>query len=270
MRLVTLNTWGMRGNWPARLTVLQDGFRALDPDIITLQETVLTNDVDQAADMLGDGYHLAQQQQREPGGAGVPEGQGITTASKWPFGQVFEVDFHLTERTGDFACTCLVTEVLAPQPWGRVWVANHFPDFQLDHERERRLQTVAAARALESLVQESPGHVIVAGDLDADPAADSIRFWTGRHVIDNVSVCYRNAWEATHPAESLETYTPQNPHQVTPDWPFRGIDYVLIRCGPAGPSLLVRGCRRVFDQGANTPSDHYGLAVELEVAELGQ
>jgi hypothetical protein len=56
-------------------------------------------------------------------------------------------------------------------PFGRVWIANHFPDYELDHEKERCLQSAAAARRLESLVAESPGHVIVAGDMDADEAA---------------------------------------------------------------------------------------------------
>lgn len=68
--------------------------------------------------MLGPGCHLAQQQDREQ------DGQGITTASRWPLGRVFEVDFHVTERTSGFACTCLVTEVLAPEPHGRVWIAT--------------------------------------------------------------------------------------------------------------------------------------------------
>lgn len=267
MRLVTLNTWGMRGDWAKRLRMFQEGFRALEPDVITLQETVLTEQINQAAEMLGGGYHFAQQQNRETGRGGAPLGQGITTASKWPFGRVFEVDLHLTQRTDEFACTCLVTEVLAPSPLGRVWVANHLPDYQLNHERERRLQTVAVARVLESVVESSPGHVLVAGDMDADPAADSIRFWTGRHVIDEVSVCYRSAWEATHPAEPLATYIPQNPHQADPDWPFRGIDHVFVRCSATGPTLLVRNCGRVFDQEATTASDHYGLAVELQPAE---
>lgn len=43
--------------------------------------------------MLGPGCHLAQQDGREE------DGQGITTASRWPLGAVFEVDFHLTART---------------------------------------------------------------------------------------------------------------------------------------------------------------------------
>jgi endonuclease/exonuclease/phosphatase family metal-dependent hydrolase len=257
MRVVTLNAWGMRGDWSSRLPVLRDGFAALDADVVVLQETILTDDADQAAEMLGPGYHLAQQVNRED------DGQGITTASRWPLGAVFEVDFHLTERTDDFACTCLVTEVLAPEPLGRIWVANHFPDFQLDHERERRVQSVAAARQLEEIVATAPGHVIVAGDMDAEPDADSMRFWTGRHVIDDLSVCYRSAWQATHPGEQLATYVPENPLSVDPDWPFRGIDHVLVRCGRSGPTLPIRECHRIFDHGTTSASDHYGLSVDL-------
>jgi hypothetical protein len=95
----------MRGDWPARLPLLQGGFARLDVDILTLQETVRTSEFDQAAEMLGAGYHLAQQHDRETGRAGAPSGQGITTASRWPFGQVVEIDLYLTERTGDCACT---------------------------------------------------------------------------------------------------------------------------------------------------------------------
>lgn len=258
MRIVTLNTWGMRGDWPARSEVFRAGFAALDADVVLLQETIRTEDVDQAAGMLGSGYHFAEQADREP------DGQGITTAARWPFGAVFEVDLHLTERTGDFAATCLVTEVLAPEPFGRIWVANHFPDFQLDHERERCVQAAAVARRLEEVVADAPGHVIVAGDMDAEPDADSMRFWTGRHVIDDLSVCYRSAWEAIHPGRPVATYLPENPLSVDLDWPFRGIDHVLVRCDRHGPTLPIRACRRVFDHGPVSASDHYGLVVDLD------
>lgn len=259
MRVATLNAWGMRGDWSARMPVFRRQLRALDADVLTLQETILAGGVDQAADMLGPDYHLAQQQDRED------DGQGITTASKYPFGRIFEIDLNVTERTGDFACTCLVAEVLAPSPFGRVWVANHLPDYQLNHEGERRLQTVKVAQALEGLLVEAPGHVIVAGDLDADACSDSVRFWSGRHVIDDTSVCYRSAWEATHAGELLSTYAPENPNAADWDWPFRGIDHVLVRCGDhGGPTLPIRTCWRTFDHAATSVSDHYGLAVELD------
>ncbi|MFD4985143.1 endonuclease/exonuclease/phosphatase family protein [Streptomyces sp. NPDC058374] len=266
MRFVTLNTWGVRGEWEEREGRLRDRIERLAPDIITLQETVRTPGVQQARRLLDDAFHLAEGQERELGRPGAPPGQGITTASRWPMGRVFEVDLHLTERTGDFACTCLVTEILAPRPLGRVWVANHFPDYQLDHERERCLQAAAVARKLEEVVGASPGHVILAGDMDADAQADSIRFFTGRHVIQGLSVCYRDAWEAVRPHEELTTYAPSNPYQKDPDWPFRGIDHVMVRCAAAGPTLLARSCARVFDLGPDIVSDHYGLAVDYEVA----
>lgn len=266
MRFLTLNTWGARGEWEEREARFRDRVEQLAPDIVTLQETVLTSDAQQARRLLGAEFYLVEQRAREPGEMGVPTGQGITTASRWPLGRVIEVDLHLTERTGEFACTCLIVEIMAPEPYGRIWVANHFPDYQLDHERERRLQTAAVARALEKLIVDSPGHVIIAGDMDADADSDSIRFLTGRHVIDDLSVCYRSAWEAVHPGEPLTTYSPSNRYQHDPDWPFRGIDHVLVRCAANGPTLLAASCTRVFDLGPDTISDHYGLVVDYRPA----
>jgi endonuclease/exonuclease/phosphatase family metal-dependent hydrolase len=59
------------------------------------------------------------------------------------------------------------------------------------------------------------------------------------------------------------TFTPQNPNSADPNWPFRGIDHVLIRCDSAGPSLPIRGRRRIFDHGQASASDHYRLVVEF-------
>jgi endonuclease/exonuclease/phosphatase family metal-dependent hydrolase len=264
LRIATLNTWGTRGDWPARRAVLADEFRRIDADVLTLQETILTGDHDQAREVLGDRYHLVQQREREP------DGQGITTASRWPVGEVLEVDLHLTDRTHDFACTTLICEILAPAPIGRVWVANHLPDWQLDHEHERQLQAVAAARTLEELLARRPGHVVVAGDLDAEPTATSVRFWTGRHALDGFSVCYRDAWASTHADEPGHTFTPDNPNSADWDWPFRRIDYVLVRCGRhGGPTLRITRCVRTFDQPRTSVSDHYGLVADLELPPSG-
>jgi len=258
LRLATLNVWGTRGDWSSRRPVLADEFTRLAPDLVTLQETMVTDDYDQAGDILGPGYRLVHQAGREP------DGQGVTTASRWPVGDTLEVDLHLTERNRGFASTTLVTEILAPEPIGRLWLANHLPDWQLDHEHERCQQAVAAARVLERLVGERPGHVVVAGDLDADPDADSIRFWTGRHPLDGLSVCYRDAWESAHGDQPGHTFVPDNPNSADWDWPFRRIDYVLVRTGQhGGPTLAVQACSRTFDQPETAVSDHYGLLVQL-------
>jgi endonuclease/exonuclease/phosphatase family metal-dependent hydrolase len=151
------------------------------------------------------------------------DGMGVSIASRWPIADVEELSWK-------------------PQ-----------------RELERELQAVQAAERLEELA----GHVVVAGDFDADPDASSMRFWAGRQSLHGVSVCYRDAWARTHPGEPAPTFTPEeNPLVADPDWPFRQIDHVLVRCGEhGGPTLPIRACRRIFD---NVPaSDHYGLLVEL-------
>ena len=118
------------------------------------------------------------------------------------------------------------------------------------------------------LLPGRPGHVIVAGDFDADPAATSIRFWTGRQALGGVSVCYRDAWESARPDDPGFTYVPDNPYSADWDWPFRRIDYILIRCAAhGGPTLRVRHCRRTFDTPASTVSDHYGLVADLTLPD---
>lgn len=223
--VATHNVWGLRGDWEGRLSALRNGYREIAADVMTFQETILTEEIDQARLILGDGYWFAHQSRREH------DGQGITTASRRPIGEVLECDLHVTPRTANFACTSLITEILAPQPLARVWVANHLPDYQLDHEVERCLQAVVAAGALERLAAERPGHVIVAGDLDADPTASSVRFWTGRQALDGLSVCYRDAWESVNAHDPGETFVPESPLSADWDWPYRRIDYVSSGAG---------------------------------------
>jgi endonuclease/exonuclease/phosphatase family metal-dependent hydrolase len=252
VRMATLNVWGVRGDWDERRrTVLREGFTALRPDLITLQETVVTGGYDQVGEIL-DGYQVVHGHARES------DGQGVSVASRWPVGEVVELD----QRTSDaFAATTVIVEVLAPD--GRIWLANHFPDYQLDRAAQREAQALEAARTIEDLLADRPGHVIVTGDLDADPDATSIRFWTGRHALEGTSVCYRDAWESAHGREPGGTFVPGNRYSVNPDWPYRRIDHVLVRCtGTGGPTLLVDSCRRIFD-GPDTASDHYGLLTDL-------
>ncbi|WP_328475029.1 endonuclease/exonuclease/phosphatase family protein [Actinoplanes sp. NBC_00393] len=267
LRVATLNVWGTRGRWPERRSVLRAEFARLDADLISLQETIVAPErhtgaiVDQVREFLGPGYRLVHSSTRES------DGQGITIASRWPVGQVAELDLHVTARTHDFACTALLVEVLVPEPIGRVWMVNHFPDYQVDHEHERTLQALVVGRAVEDALTERPGHVVLAGDLDAEPQADSIRFLTGHHAVEGTSVCYRDAWRSTHAAAvhpDGDTFSPDNPNCADWDWPYRRIDYVLVRCGAhGGPTLRITTCVRTFDEPQTTISDHYGLVADL-------
>ena len=262
LRIATLNVFAQHGDWATRRPVLVDGFRRLGPDLVALQEVVRTDTYDQAADLLGDGYHIVHQTE------GRVDENAIAIASRWPIAATHEVDLHLTPRTATFSCTALIAEIAAPDPVGELIVVNHFPSYEPPYEHERELQAVVVAHAIETLVAERPRHVILAGDLDADPEAASIRFWTGRQSLDGLSVCYRDAWESAHPGEAGHTFTPENALMAaaTWDWPFRRIDYILVRCGERGqPTLSISACERIFDQPVDGVwgSDHFGVMVDL-------
>ena len=283
MRVLTQNLWGFYyplggpgtgkarpgadppAAWSDRRAVLAEGLRALDPDLAAFQEAIHHDDYDQVPDLLGPGYHVAHQTRREA------DGSGISLASRWPLGEVHELDLQLTPRTRDFLSVALVAEVQAPPPVGALLFVNHKPNFELHLEHERGLQAVATAGLVERLVAGRELHVVVAGDFDAVPDSASMRFWRGLQGLGDTSVCYRDAWEHTHPGEPGHTFSPENPLVADGTWPLdrgRRIDHVLVRCAEHGPSLDITACTRAFDQPVDGvwASDHYGVVADLAVA----
>src|SRR5918999_1360427 len=168
MRVLTLNLWGIRGDWEARRAVLVNGLRELRPDLIAFQEPIVTADYDQVVDLIGEEYAVAHHSIREP------DGQGISIASRWPLERVEELDLQVSPRTADFACTALIAEVNVPDGIGPLLFVHHLPNWQVDFESERELQTVPVARRIEERVGEREMHVVLAGDLDADPGAATV------------------------------------------------------------------------------------------------
>jgi endonuclease/exonuclease/phosphatase family metal-dependent hydrolase len=265
IRVLTHNIFGRRAGWEERRRVLRDGLRILAPDVILLQETIATDGYDQVADLVGDAYHIIHSRARET------DGQGIAIASRWPIGATREPDLKVTPRTSDFACTTLLAAIEMPAPIGPLLIVNHFPDYQPDHEHERELQTVLAAREIEAMAPDRSTHVVLAGDLDAEIDAASLRFLAGKQSLDGMSVCYRNAWDSARPSEPGHTFTSQNP-LAPPDWPFQRIDHVFVRCGEqGGPTLRIAACEVVFDQpvAGVWASDHFAVLADLALPPPG-
>src|SRR5829696_548286 len=121
MRALSLNLFGRNADWPARRQALQEGLRRLRPDVLALQEAVVDETGDQAAELLGPEYHLAHQTRSLVGDG---RHHGASVASRWPILEVPEVDLHLTPRTGDDSCGTVVAEVAAPASLGRLLVAG--------------------------------------------------------------------------------------------------------------------------------------------------
>ena len=179
-----------------------------------------------------------------------------------------EVDLHLTTRTADYSCGTVIADVVAPPPIGRLLVVSHGNYWPWWAERERELQAVAVVRRLEELVADEPAHVVVGGDMNAEPSASSMQFWTGRRSLEGVSTAYRDCWESIHGAAGGVTVDPANPltHHDEPDLNRgRRIDYLLVGCHAHGPTLRILDCAVVLDQPVDgiLPSDHYGVVADL-------
>jgi endonuclease/exonuclease/phosphatase family metal-dependent hydrolase len=267
LRVLTLNHWGVGGDWPLRREVIRAGVGGLRPDLIAFQEAFKDGERDSVAELTGSDYHVVHQ---ETGLLG--DGNCAAIASRWPPAHVHELDQQLTSRTGAFPATTLIAEIEAPGPVGPLLFVNHLPSWEPQLELERELQTVAAARRIEELVVERPRHVVLAGDLDATPDASSIRFLRGLQSLGGLSVCYRDAWESAHSGDPGHTFTTRNP-LVMEDSDVRQeisrrIDYVFVRCDEHGPTLEISRCELAFAEpvGGTWASDHLGVVGDLEAS----
>jgi len=271
MRVLTMNLWGRRGEWGRRRQVLLAGLRTIDPDLVAFQEAINTDEYDQVRDLLGADFHIVHSTRREPGGPGdVEPGQGISIASRWRLGESWELDLPQLPQTAAPVRTTLMVEVGVRDQIGPLLFINHNPSWQVNAEYERQVQAMTVARAVEDMVTAHPRHVVLAGDLNADLEAASIRFWTGRQAVGEMSVCYRDAWESRHPGEPGLTFTPDNPLVADWDWPFQRIDHILVRCGEhGGPTLQIHDCSLAFNAPVDGvwASDHFGLVAELDIPQ---
>jgi endonuclease/exonuclease/phosphatase family metal-dependent hydrolase len=262
LRVVAQNVWAHFGAWPERRAVLIDGLRGLAPDLAAFVEPIKRDDYDQTVDLLGPGYHVVYQAERDPAGIGV------SIASRWPLGAIQEVDLHVSPRLVGFYGSTIVAEVLAPEPLGPLLFVGVSRSWEMGRERERELQALATERVIEQVLAGRRMHVVLAGDFDARPDAASIRFLTGRQSLEGVSVCYRDAWASVHGNEPGYTFTPRNRLVAEGEtaWDIdRRIDYVFVRCDDHGPTLDVAACSLAFDRPRDGvwASDDFGVVADL-------
>src|SRR5688500_2452084 len=101
LRVLTYNIYGVAADWVRRRSGHVEGLRSLSPDLIALQETVLTDSFDQAADLIGDCYQIVNSRARLPGS------WGVSIASRWPIRELRELDQQVTPRAEEW-CTTLI------------------------------------------------------------------------------------------------------------------------------------------------------------------
>ena len=258
--------YARRVRWEDRRQLLVRGIAELDPDIILFQEEVWTTSHDQTADLVGPGRHVVHSQARSR-----DERSGISVASRWPVVAVHEINLTIGGPPVDeYVWATLIIEVDAPPPGGRLIIANHFPDATADREYDRERQAVLVARRLSELADPGDVPVVLAGDLDAEPDAASLRFFTGRQSVDGVSSAYVQAWDVAHPGERCWTLDPPKPAARSPagrtgrstmSW-SAAVDPVRRRWRSTACDLV----HSEPHQGV-WASDHFGLVADLTIPE---
>lgn len=248
-------------DWDRRHPLIGATIRALDSDVVALQEVPV--DAPEVLErLIGSGYHLTHFSR--------PSDDGVagTLATRWPHRVLTEIDLRISERSRETLPWCAAVLVELDTPLGPMLVAHHKPSWPLPFELEREVQAVLVARAIEEHIGDREMHAVVLGDFDAAPDSASMRFWRGRQPVQQLSVCYQDAWEYAHSDDPGHTFELANPLVRAGEFGTavsRKIDHVLVRSGLRGPTLGVADCRRVLDRPVDGvwASDHYGVVVDL-------
>lgn len=262
LRCVTLNLWGVEAPLAERMAVVREGLRALQPDVVALQEVregpEQRNQAEELADALD--YHCAF-------AAATPVGdgqEGLAILSRYAITERAAIELphaRPDERR-------ILLSVRIAHPAAAVWVHTTHLNYRLTHGREREDQVVAVDAEVAPRGTETPQ--IIMGDFNARPESDEIRFLTGLTTLGGRRVMYQDAWALLHPDEPGITWAASNPYTrrlrfLQQD---RRLDYVFVTPMRRDGRGAILDCRVVLDRPTAAgvyASDHYGVLVDVQV-----
>lgn len=251
-------TWNVQwqfGEWESRQPAIMATLRALDADVVMLQET-LRGQVERLAGELE--YHHVWAG-HDPHGA--PErNMGNAILSRWPI--TSDAHRFLEDAEGRSYRTILMADIASPTGPLPMFTAHLEHRFDQSATRVNQLQL-----ASEFIEEHCTGTFppILTGDLNAVHDSDEIRKLTGRSTPYVQGRIWTDAWEQVGDGDGI-TWSKQNPYINNSAWPNRRLDYVLIgwprENRPTGnpQEAWLFGIEPVDGVVA---SDHYGIAVRI-------
>jgi endonuclease/exonuclease/phosphatase family metal-dependent hydrolase len=265
VRIATWNLWARYGPWEARAPAIEATLRAVDADIVGLQEVWDDGSRNQArelADALGYVGSVWAPNLTFPDGVQA----GNAVISRWPIarGKVRKLPREGAGAQDDEGeeRIAVLAEVDGPRGAIQVFCA-HF-SWRDDHSGVRREQ----ARALCAFVRETRPRTfpaVVVGDLNSEPTSDEIRSLTGLAAVPVPGVVFRDTWRVVNGDAAGYTVSNDNPFDAANLFLDQRIDYVLAGVPKMGGVGHARSCRVFGDQPIDGmwPSDHYGVVAEL-------
>lgn len=278
LRVVTLNLWGEQGPLERRLQLVEQQLRALDPDVIALQEVrqipdKLPNTAERLARALGMNHTFAVA--TEWGGGQ----EGLALLARAPLTNTAHAE--LPHATPDERRILLWATVATAH--GPVLAATTHLNYRMTHGVQREDQLEAVDRLMREALGPAtpPGSppafqtALLLGDLNAAPDSDEIRFLGGLHSLKGRRVYYQDAW-AVHSDRARDpgyTWSRRNPYVQRLRFlqTDRRIDYIFVTQASRDGRGLVHHCRIVLDEGDSDgvfPSDHFGVLAEIQLTPL--
>lgn len=262
--ILTLNLWHDAGPWPARQAAIRGCLDALEPDLIGFQEALHGESFDQVATLVeGRGYHVdfvrASPFWRE--GSALEFGNAI--ASRWPIRERHEL--NLPDRGDGETRAALTVQIDAPV--GELSFTTTHLNWKLHQSDTRCAQVLALANHVLHLRPKAGFPPIVAGDFNAEPDSDEIRFMCGAHAIEGRSVYFNDAFRVAGDLAQGpgHTWCNRNPYARNAFEPDRRIDYIFTGYPMRSGVGALERCRVVCDEGQDGvwPTDHFGVYAEL-------
>ena len=225
---MTLNLWGDNGPWEARMALVGEALREIQPDVVALQEVREVPDKvpNQAAELAAQqGWNHVFAPSTAWGGGH----EGLAVISRFPINaHDFKVLPHSTESEGRIVLSALVKSEL-----GDIWIHTTHLSFR-EHEGKKREDQVLAVDD-EVFAHKNDNPQFVMGDFNAEPHSDEIRWLVGQTTLGGRRVAYQDAWERQHPS-GVPGYSPgftwarvnaytERLHWLKPD---RRLDYIFV------------------------------------------
>lgn len=260
LRVLTWNLWWRFGPFAVRQPAIDATLRALDADVLCLQETWTEADgggqVARLAETLGFESAFGE------GFAGDGLTFGNTVLSRWP---IIETETRRLPSIDGFDELRVVLRARINGPRGPVDVFTTHLNWRFDQSHIRQLQVRALFEFVAETTADRTFPPVVCGDFNADPRSDEIKTMTGRAAVPVEGLVFQDVWDIAGDGPGC-TWDNANPHAAADLELSRRIDFVFVGWpwGDGGRGYATRA-ELVGTEAVDgmVPSDHYGVVTEL-------
>jgi len=268
IRVATWNVWGRLGPWEGRWPAIVDELRALDADVIALQETWRDEQRTQAH-LLADELGYSQWAHED-----VEQVGGIAIVSRLPLIAKRRLDLQYSGY-GEWPGTALIAGVEADFGiFDVACVVEYGTIFRVLGSSASSAGRLLAYRVIVEELTTRDRNIppVLLGDLNATPYDEDMRVVTGKVPEAGVGLVFSDAWETLHGPEGGWTFDMRdNPWlQGTPPGGRYRIDHVLAAVSPDYlRSWRVEDAGRfgLEEHDGVVASDHYGIYADLELTD---